>query len=101
MAKAKKVLFRRSPFLVSYWNDAELIFENYATGKGATAAPIATEVLNFFSRWLSADALFRHFSQYSASSLRAALKELERHSLLQRSDRKMGPLERSMDAWKD
>jgi SagB-type dehydrogenase family enzyme len=101
MPKAKQVLFRRSPFLVSYWNDAELIFENYATGKGATAAPIATEVLNFFSRWLSADALFRHFSQYSASSLRAALKELERHSLLQRSDRKMGPLERSMDAWKD
>jgi SagB-type dehydrogenase family enzyme len=101
MAKAKKVLFRRSPFLVSYWKDAELIFENYATGNGATAAPIATEVLNFFSRWRSAEALLRHFPQYSASSLRAAIKELARHSLLQRSDRKSQAVERAMVAWKD
>ena len=101
MPKAKRVLFRRSPFLVSYWNDAELIFENYATGKGVSAAPIATEVLNFFSRWRSADGLFRHFPQYSTASLREALKQLAGHSLLQRSDRKLQPLEHSMDAWKD
>ena len=48
MAKAKQVLFRRSHFLVSYWNDKELVFENYATGKGATAAPIAKHVLETF-----------------------------------------------------
>ena len=101
MPKAKRLLFRRSPYLVSYWNDAELIFENYATGKGATAAPIATEVLNFFSRWRSAEALFRHLPQYSPSSLRAAIKELARHSLLQRSDRKSPAAERAMVAWKD
>jgi SagB-type dehydrogenase family enzyme len=101
MPEAKRVLFRRSPFLVSYWNDAELVFENYATGKGVTAAPIATEVLNFFSRWRSAAALFRHFPQYSSSSLRAAIQELAQHSLLQRSDRKLQPLERNMSAWKD
>jgi SagB-type dehydrogenase family enzyme len=101
MPKAKRVLFRRSPFLVSYWNDAELIFENYATGKGVSAAPIATEVLSFFSRWCSADALFRNFPQYSVSSLRAALKELVQHSLLQRSDLKRQPLEQAMGAWKD
>ena len=82
MAKPKRVLFRRSPFLVSYWDADKLVFENYATGKGATAAPIATEVLNFFSHWRSAEALFRHFPQYSAPSLRTALKELTRHSLL-------------------
>jgi SagB-type dehydrogenase family enzyme len=101
MPKAKKVLFRRSPFLVSYWNDAELIFENYATRKGATAVPIVTEVLNFFSQWRSAAALFRHLPQYTPSSLRAAIKELARHSLLQRSDRKRHPLEQAMPAWKD
>ena len=72
MAKPKRVLFRRSPFLVSYWDADKLVFENYATGKGATAAPIATEVLNFFSHWRSAEALFRHFPQYSAPSLRTA-----------------------------
>jgi SagB-type dehydrogenase family enzyme len=101
MPRAKPMLFRRSPFLVSYWNDKELVFENYATGKGATAAPIATELLNFFSRWRPAESLFRHLSQYSTSSLRAAIKELVRHSLLQPSDRKLRPLERAMPAWKD
>src|SRR5580658_4054875 len=101
MPKAKKVLFRRSPFLVSYWKDAELIFENYATGRRATAAPIATEVLSFFSQWRSAAALFRHLPRYSPASLRAAIKELARHSLVQRSDRKRHPLEQAMPAWKD
>ena len=51
MAKTRQVLFRRSPFLVSYWDGETLIYENYATGKGATAAPLTTEVLHFFSRW--------------------------------------------------
>ncbi len=101
MPKAKQVLFRRSPFLVSYWSDSQLIFENYATGRGATAAPIAAEVLSFFSRWRSAEALCHHLPQYSASSLRASVKELVRHSLLQRSDRKVQPLENSLAAWKD
>jgi len=87
--------------LVSYWNDKELVFENYATGTGATAAPIATEVLNFFSHWLPAEALFRHLPQYSPPSLRAAIKELVWHSLLHRSDRELRSLERAMPAWKD
>ena len=101
MPKAKRVLLRRSPFLVCYWNDKALVFENYATGKGATAAPIAAEVLDFFSRWFPAEALFRHLPQYSPSSLRAAIKDLVWHSLLQRSDRKLQPVERAMPAWKD
>ncbi len=99
MPKAKQVLFRRSPFLVSYWNAGRLVFENYATGTGATAAAITTEILDFFNRWRPADTIFRHLPQYSPSSLRAAIKELVRHSLLQRSDRKQHPIERAMAAW--
>jgi SagB-type dehydrogenase family enzyme len=100
MPKSKHVLFRRSPFLVSYWNAETLIFENYATGKGATAAPMATEVLNFFSRWRRAESIFSHLPQYSRSSLRVAIKQLVRHSLLQRSGRTEHSIERSMAAWK-
>ncbi|MFY9802102.1 MAG: SagB family peptide dehydrogenase [Candidatus Acidiferrales bacterium] len=99
MPKSKQVRFRRSPFLVSYWNEGRLIFENYATGQGATAAPIATEVLDFFSRWRSVGAIFRHLPRYSPSSLRAAIAQLVRHSLLQRSDRKKHPTEHAMAAW--
>jgi SagB-type dehydrogenase family enzyme len=99
MAKAKQALFRRSPYLVSYWHAGRLTFENYATGKGATAAPIATAVLDFFSRWRPADSIFRKLPQYSPSSLRSAIQDLARHSLLQRSDRKEHPTERAMAAW--
>jgi SagB-type dehydrogenase family enzyme len=100
MSKAKKTLFRRSPFLVSYWSGGDLIFENYATGKGTTAAPLTTEVLHHFSDWLSIDTLEQRLPQFSPASLRAAVAQLERHSLLQRSGRKPDPLERSMEMWK-
>ena len=100
MAKAKQVRFRRSPFLVSYWNADSLIFENYATGKGATAAPMAVEILNFFHRWRPAEAIFPHLPQYSPASLRSAIKGLARHSLLQSSVRGEHRVERAMAAWK-
>ncbi|MFZ3217075.1 MAG: SagB family peptide dehydrogenase [Candidatus Acidiferrales bacterium] len=101
MRKKKRALFRRSPFLVSYWHGERLVFENYATGNGASAAPLTAEVLSFFSRWRSAAALFEHLPQYSPSSLRAAIQGLVRYSLLQRSDRKAHPTEKAMAAWKN
>jgi SagB-type dehydrogenase family enzyme len=101
MPRAKKVRFRRSPFLVSYWRGNELIFENYAMAKGAVAAPLTAEVLNFFSGWHTLSALSRHLPQYSPASLRAAVAGLVRHSLLQRSDRKADSTEQLMDAWRN
>lgn len=100
MAKAKQTLFRRTPYLVSYWDGEDLIFQNYATGKGTTAAPLTTEVLHCFTRWLPIEGLARQLPQYSTASLRAAVAALVRHSLLQRSDRQQHTIERSMDAWK-
>lgn len=99
MPKAKKVRFRRSPYLVSYWRGEELIFENYATSKGAKAAPLTTEVLNFFTGWRTLESLSRYLPQYSCASLSAAVNGLVRHSLLQRSDHKTDTKERLMDAW--
>ncbi|MGA7853068.1 MAG: SagB family peptide dehydrogenase [Candidatus Acidiferrales bacterium] len=99
MPKSKQVSFRRSPFLVAYWEAGDLVFENYALGKRAAAAPVATELLGFLSRWRSLAAICAHFPQYSPSSLRAAIRGLVRHSLLQRSDRKEQPAERAMTAW--
>ena len=100
MAKAKQALFRRSPFLISYWERRKAdLRELRDSAKGVTAAPLATEVLDFFSRWRSADAIFRKLPQYSPSSLRAAIRGLARHTLLQRSDRKPHPMERAMAAW--
>jgi SagB-type dehydrogenase family enzyme len=101
MPKAKHELFRRSPFLVCYWERENLVFENYALGRRTAAAPITTELLNYLSHWQPSGAIFAHFPQYSQSSLRAAIRGLERHALLQRSDRKEQRAERAMAAWKN
>lgn len=101
MLKSKHVSFRRSPFLVCYWEAGNLVFENYALGKRTAAAPITTELLNHLSGWRTSAAIFEHFPQYSPSSLRTAIQGLVRHSLLQRSDRKEQPAERAMAAWSD
>lgn len=83
----RPALFRRPPCLVSYWQDGTLVFENYATGVRITGDPTTSEILHFFDRWRSADAVIAQLSEYSAASLRAAVTALERHSFLVRSDR--------------
>lgn len=98
MRKPGKLLLRRSPFLVCYWGDGRLVFENFATGARIGAAPLTCEVLDFFDRWRPAEDLFAHLRQYTPASLRKAVFDLTRHSLLQRSDRE-NPRERAMQGW--
>jgi SagB-type dehydrogenase family enzyme len=93
------LLFRRTPHLVSYWEGNRLLFENYATGARVTAPLLATEILHFCGRWRSFAALAAHFDGYSRSSLRAAVNNLERHSLLVRSDRAADARDKAMGAW--
>lgn len=99
MRRPKKLAFRRSVFLVCHWDDGRLVFENFATGARIGAAPITCEVLDFFDRWRPAEALFAHLRQYTPASLRKAVFDLTKHSLLQRSDRKPPAAERAMQTW--
>lgn len=99
MRRPKKLAFRRSPFLICHWNDGRLVFENFATGARVSAAPITCEVLDFFDRWRPAEALFAHLRQYTPASLRKAVFDLTKHSLLQRSDHKPPPTEQAMQTW--
>src|ERR1700741_3532880 len=101
MRKAKQRAFRRAPFLVSYWERGRLIFENYATGARASAAPITSEVLHFFDRWRTAKELFTRLNQYAPGSLEKAIRHLVEHSFLQRSDKEENSIERLLHAWKD
>ncbi len=101
MAKSKGPLFRRSPFLVSYWSEEGLVFENYATRLRTGAAPLTCAFLDFFDRWRPARELFLQFPDYSAASLGKALTQLTRRSLLQRSGRKGSPAEKAMATWRD
>jgi SagB-type dehydrogenase family enzyme len=78
-------LYRRSPYLVCYWLDRQLIFENYATRTRVTAAPLTCEILNFFDRWRPAGALAYRLSDFNDVSLSRALTNLIRFGFLERS----------------
>lgn len=94
-------LYRRSQHLVCYWQGGGLIFENYATRARISAAPVTCEILTFFRRWRRRGEFFAHFANYSSTSLRDALVQLTRHSMLQRTGRRESPAEKAMAAWKD
>ncbi len=101
MPKSKTLRYCRSPFLVCYWTEEGLVFENYATRMRTSAAPLACAILDFFDRWQTAQEFLLHSPDYSSSSLRRALSQLTHRSLLQCSDRKVLPAEKVMAAWKD
>lgn len=94
-----KTKFRRSPFLVCYWEGGRLVLENFATRQRVTAAPISCEILDFFNRWRPATELCSRYPQFTPSSMNAALKALVRQSLLEQSGRRVSPAERKMSAW--
>lgn len=76
-----------------------MVFENFASGTKISADPLTCQVLSFFDRWRSEDALFRVMKGYTAASLREALLALVQHSFLQRSGREENPIERVMQTW--
>jgi SagB-type dehydrogenase family enzyme len=75
------------------------VFENYATRMRTSAAPFTCAILSFFDRWRPAEELFRHFPEYSPASLRQAVAQLTRRSLLQCSSRPESRVEKAMATW--
>lgn len=84
--KRPAVLFRRAPHLVSYWDQSDLIFENYASGARISAEPLTTQILHFFGEWKTIDALAAHLQEFTPASLRTAVGALERRGVLDRTD---------------
>jgi SagB-type dehydrogenase family enzyme len=94
-----RLKYRRSPFLVSYWSDKQLVIENFATGRRIGADPLAITILNFFDRWRSFREFLSQFDEYQTASLRESLDLLVKHSILERSDRNRSPSEQAMQSW--
>jgi SagB-type dehydrogenase family enzyme len=97
------IYLRRAPFLVSYWWNGELIFENYLTRKKVTASPETAAFLHFFSDWTRLEEVLRHWPEYSSRSLLRAVSRLVRETLLEASGQKK-PLEdekqRALRRWR-
>lgn len=90
--------YRRSPHIVSYWVDGQLVFHNYATGIRASGTALTIGLLDYFDTWRPALPLVER-STLPGPTLRAALRKLVSCSLLQVSGRRPPPLERAMDQW--
>lgn len=73
---------RRARTILAYWNKGELVFENYRTRVSITADPVAARILHLCDQWRRPEQVFREMPEYSASSLRAALRQLTQHTFL-------------------
>jgi SagB-type dehydrogenase family enzyme len=98
---ADEVRYRRPAFLISYWRQNQLVFENFLTQRRVAASPLASTILHFFSRERPLRALCAALTDYTPASLHKAVRLLELHSLLQRHDRKAPIGEKELRDWSE
>lgn len=92
--------YRRSPYLICYWQGRQLVFENYATCTRVSAAPLTCEILHFFDQWRTAAAIARRFPQFNSTSLARALSNLIRIGFLDRSRAPRNAKAEALSTWK-
>lgn len=101
-ARRGTLYYRRVPFLIAYWKDNYLIFENYLTRKAVAASAETLALLDFFSHWRTVEAMSRQWPQYTAKSLRASVRKLTGETLLESTTQKNPagtPQVRALQQW--
>lgn len=99
---ARLVRLRRAHALQVTWQQGRLTFENYLSRKVVSAEPLALPILNFFSDWQAPEALLPHLPEYRPASVRRALADLTRHTLLLREGSRDAARDTLLaDAWND
>jgi len=91
----------RAPFVISYWRENQLVFENFLTHERVTANPLTTTILHFFDRGRSVRSLCRALPEYGCAALDKAVRTLARHSLLQLRGQKPPRGETALRAWSE
>lgn len=91
---------RRSPWIVSYWKDGQLIYENYLTRVRISAAPVLTQVLNYFDRWRRPEEVASELKEFLPESIQRGVTSLVKHSFLE-EEGCTEPRSKAMDAWRD
>jgi SagB-type dehydrogenase family enzyme len=77
------MFLRRSPHLVTYWRQHQLIIENYRTRTSVAANAAAVEMLDACSDWISSADLTRQLASYSPAKIATAIRGLQRLTLLE------------------
>ncbi len=99
--RRRRVRFRRSPHLVTYWRGPAMLVCNYATRITTAGNPIVCEILHACDRWRSVDEI-RSQTTVGGALLPDIIDRLVVLSLLERSDRPRDPRAVAMstlDVW--
>jgi SagB-type dehydrogenase family enzyme len=91
---------RRSPWIVSYWDKGQLIYENFLNRVRISALPLCTTILDFFGRWRRPEELPAALPEFSPASVRRTLSQLTALSFLEEKGH-ADPRSRAMQAWQD
>jgi SagB-type dehydrogenase family enzyme len=80
---SQREVYRRSPFLVSYWIGPVLVFENYVKRQRTAGDAFVCEILEFCGDGKTFDELSERFSELGQRALRAGIRQLLKCSLLE------------------
>jgi SagB-type dehydrogenase family enzyme len=91
--------FRRSPTLVSYWQDDACLLHNYATGRMLPASGALLDLLSAFSSWRGLEDYRRSLPAPSRALAGAVVEGLHRERFLWRQGEPLSPHEASLSGW--
>lgn len=91
--------YRRSGALVLYWQDGELVFENYALRTRTGTDPLVCSILHYCGEWRNAAEVASHLGNYDEASVRRTLDQLCKAGVMERSDQKRDPRVVAMKSW--
>jgi SagB-type dehydrogenase family enzyme len=70
--------------LFLHWRDGQLFLQNFARRLTVSGKPVTCEVLDFFSKWRTAQEAIAHFRDYTPQSVHLAISQLLKYGLLLR-----------------
>jgi SagB-type dehydrogenase family enzyme len=91
--------YRRSAALVVYWENGELIFENYARRMKISADPLVCSILNYCGEWRTVSHVSSYLKAYKKSSVQRTLEQLRLNGMLERSGEKRDQRAEAMKSW--
>ena len=82
-----------------YWQDGELVFENYALRTQISADPLVCSILHFCGQWRTVRAIHSHLGAYAEFSVRGTLDQLCKNGVLERFGEKPDSSVFAMNGW--
>jgi SagB-type dehydrogenase family enzyme len=96
---SRREIYRRSPFVVSYWVGPALVFENYATRWRSAGEPFVAEVLGYCDEGRTFRELLKKFPELGERGLRAGVRQLLKNSLLELCGKESQARDRKWVGW--